>query len=435
MASFETPPPTELTPEAAAYIAEMASQDLVVLCGRNNSGKSFVLRRLLHQLGPDASYLGPARYNNFNTLAPYGPQRNRKQERYQQLLRHFQQSNQNVDNSPLNLQQAIAELSDDKRKALFEILSELLDVDAEIQSTVPGNSMSQQYISIDGYNLSFTSSGLRLVTTLLTSLLNPDHSYVLIDEPELGLSPEVQASLAEWFLDPEARGKYLPHLSGVVLATHSPVFLDRVRLNRNYRVSKSGTTIDIEPLGSVRDLADLQFSLLGNRFETLLLPSAIVLVEGVTDHAYVSRVLALRFPGATVSVVQARGDGRMADVVATARQMLGDIQRSPYAGRLFAVLDSVHGTGLAERLVKLGVDADKIITWEGNGIEYVYPASSLQDVFGTTNISIDGDRVSGNGHTLTKADLAQKVTDKLSTDTELPAEFEDKLLTPLGRLL
>jgi hypothetical protein len=62
-------------------------------------------------------------------------------------------------------------------------MEKLLGSKMEIRSTVSDNSMSQKYISVDGHNISFTSSGYRLIATLVTSLLDEEYNTFLIDEP------------------------------------------------------------------------------------------------------------------------------------------------------------------------------------------------------------------------------------------------------------
>ena len=143
MADFASAPPTQLTPQAQSILAELVLAPLTVLCGRNNSGKSYLLRQLLQRIGPKSYYLGPARYFNFNLLTPFNPTSKRRRQRYQQLIQHLQNATQNVDNSPLDLGQAIAELSDDERTRLFKMLKDLLGSDVITDFTVPGNSMSQ----------------------------------------------------------------------------------------------------------------------------------------------------------------------------------------------------------------------------------------------------------------------------------------------------
>jgi hypothetical protein len=65
-------------------------------------------------------------------------------------------------------------------------------------------------------------------------------------------------------------------------------------------------------------------------------------IEGICDHIFLSRVIALRYPRAQVSVIHCGGDNRTKEVLAVARQMLGDLRRSPYADRIFIILDRVH---------------------------------------------------------------------------------------------
>ena len=430
-APFETPPPTSIEVDTEVW-ARLKSDPLSVLCGRNNSGKSFVLRRLLREMGRSASYLGPARYQNFNTLAPYGPQQNRLEQKWRRFRQFFENNTQNIDNSPINLQQAIAELSDAQRTVLFEVVGNLLGSDMHLGHTIPGNEMSQKYIQVDGFNLSFTSSGFRLVTTLVTSLLDKDYSEFLVDEPELGLSPEIQGVFAEFLLDADARRKWFPHLKCVVLATHSPIFLDRHKIPNNYRVEREGTSVRVEPLSTVQELNTLQFRLLGNRFDTLYLPSAIVLVEGKTDHAYLSRLLAQRFPKRAISVVRCDNDSRMRDVLYIAMQMLGDIRTSPYSDRIFAVLDSVHMSGLPEQLSAQGIPERHVIKWARNGIEYLYPEEILTQKFGAfKQLAVQDDVVSANGIEVKKGELSEFVVARLNGDTMVPEELKAKLLVPL----
>ena len=100
-------------------------------------------------------------------LSPYPPNLNRLTQKRSQQRQHYQQAHRtNHDNSPVNLQQAIAELSDDKREVLANTVKELLGADLEWLQTIPNNSMSQRYGYCGGHNVSYTSSGCRLIMTL-----------------------------------------------------------------------------------------------------------------------------------------------------------------------------------------------------------------------------------------------------------------------------
>ena len=369
-------------------------------------------------------------------LTPYNPTTGRRRKRYRSLLNHFKNASQNTDNSPLDLGQAIAELNDAQRDRLFSMLSRLLGSKTSVELTVAGNSMSQRYVRVEDYNLVFQSSGFRLAATLLTCLLDEESSVFIVDEPELGLSPEAQGVIADFLFDPVQRAEHFPHLTSLVLATHSPIFLNRREIATNYVVSRVDLAIGLRRLATIQDLSGLQFLLLGNRLETLFLPSAIILVEGQSDHVFITRVLALRYPGSLTSIVQCGGDGRMPEILATARTLLGDIQRSPYHNRIFCILDAEHGRTLRDQLARTGVSGENIVVWAGNGIEFVYPEDVLRELFGAAEgLVIQDDSVTLNGVSKRKKELAELVSAYLTDATHHRTELQEKLLKPLDRLL
>jgi hypothetical protein len=51
-------------------------------------------------------------------LGHYTPNRNKKDDKWRNFMNQWNQQQQNIDNSPINLQQAIAELTDKKRETL-----------------------------------------------------------------------------------------------------------------------------------------------------------------------------------------------------------------------------------------------------------------------------------------------------------------------------
>src|SRR6266702_6900582 len=86
MYEYDQRPGTRIADECSATIEQIRQSEYSVLVGRNNCGKSFLLKTLTQQWGDSASYLGPARYQNFNLLGYYTPNRNRKNERWNQFL-------------------------------------------------------------------------------------------------------------------------------------------------------------------------------------------------------------------------------------------------------------------------------------------------------------------------------------------------------------
>jgi predicted ATPase len=436
MYQYDQKPGTRIADAAMPIVEQLRKAEYAVFVGRNNCGKSFLLKTLTQQWGDQASYLGPARYQNFNLLGYFTPNRNRKGEKYSQFVNMWNQHQQNIDNSPISLQQAIAELSDTQRSTLSEIVKVLLGTELGFRHTIPENSMSQKYVSCGGHNISYTSSGFRLITTLITSLLDTDYDTFLVDEPELGISPEAQGVLADFLFDRSHRQKYFPQIRTLILATHSTIFLDRQHITNNYRIEKTGDEISIAPVATQADFNQIHFFLLGNRFETLYLPSAILLVEGKCDHRFIERVLSLSYPNCQLSVVAANSDDRIKEVLNIAKGLLTDIQKSPYRDRIFVVLDAVHSSTLPQQIEAMGIPRQNIVVWKKNGIEYYYPPSVLDKIFGAgSEVAILGDVVSRNGVTYKKAELLEKVLGFLDGATAMHPEFSGELLKPLEAVI
>ncbi len=429
MYQYDQKPATHLTDESVPICQHIKSSEYSVLVGKNNCGKSFVLKQLTQEIGKNASFIGPARYQNFNLLSFFAPNQNRKDQKWSEFIHSWQHQQQNMDNSPVNLQESIAELSDERRESLKKIVKLILGIDLEIKHTIPNNSMSQQYISSGGHNLSYTSSGFRLIMTLVTSLLNDEYDTFLIDEPELGISPEAQGILADFLFDRAHRATFFPHIKTIIFATHSTIFLDRVNLKNNFTVTKSGDAINIKQVTNQIEFNNIHFFLLGNRFETLYLPSAIMLVEGKCDHKFIDRILSIRYQNNCISVISANSDSRIKEILNLTKSLFADIQKSPYRDRIFVVLDSVHVHGLTDQLVSMGVLREHIIVWPKNGIEYYYPPIVMDKIFGSGGeITIDGDIVSRNGISHNKGELLEKVLTLTDATTALHPEFTSMLL-------
>jgi hypothetical protein len=104
---YDVRPNTAVTVRGREEIAKILKGKYSVLVGPNNCGKSFLLKTLTQEVGERAAYLGPARYQNFHLLGFYTPnRRDRKRERFDRFVAQWQNQQQNIDSSPLNLQQS-----------------------------------------------------------------------------------------------------------------------------------------------------------------------------------------------------------------------------------------------------------------------------------------------------------------------------------------
>lgn len=212
------------------------------------------------------------------------------------------------------------------------------------------------------------------------------------------------------------------------------MFLDRRRIGNNYVVSKQGDEIELNRVSTLGELNKVHFFLLGNRFETLYLPSAILLVEGKCDHRFIERAVSLAFPNSQLSVISANSDSRIKEVLTIASGLLTDIQRSPYRDRIFIVLDSVHSASLPDQLERMGVLRENIVKWPLNGIEHFYPPALVDRIFpGSGELEIVGDRVSRGGVEYHKNELAEKIVALLEPTTLHHPDFARLLLAPLAQ--
>ncbi len=185
---------------------------------------------------------------------------------------------QQLHNSEKNihsLDHVIRGLNDSQREVLFLLFKELIGSEISLKHTTHDNIMTPLYVDVDvdGESLQFGSTGTRLLLTLLGTCFDPRFRYLFLDEPELGLSPKIQAIIGRFFTNEVERKKYMPHLKGIHIATHSHLFLDRRQINNNFVVTKNGKSIETEQVQSIAQFHQLQFALLGNDLESLFMPS------------------------------------------------------------------------------------------------------------------------------------------------------------------
>jgi hypothetical protein len=257
---------------------------------------------------------------------------------------------------------------------------------------------------------------------------------LLIDEPEIGLSPRVQSRLAEFLYDAEKRADFCPHVKQLYIATHSHIFLDRSAYSNNFVVTKKETTISARQLQTAGDLHEVQFNMLGNDLELLYLPAAIVLVEGETDALYGAKVAGFQMPRRKVAFVRAHGEGEVLKKIYYFKDSFGDLATSPYRDRLFVLYDKKISTSL-KRIESAGVRPDNIVVLTRNGIEHYYPLALVAEAFRcteeeVTNVPLGYDPVDHNGHRYSKIDLAKFVVERLTAAHAVHSEiqvFLDKL--------
>lgn len=424
----------EFQPEIGALIAARNTAASTVLSGPNNSGKSLVLKHLFGQLGHRSCLLTCNRFSQIDVINTRVTDPAERKRLYENLKQQHEHGRYHEDIGPRQLDQLISVLNNTKRKALFKLAGELLDSKVSLQKTEKDNLMSPWYVDIDSQSLKVASSGTRLLFTLLGNLFDEYFQIVLIDEPEIGLSPRIQAALARALYDPATRAEYFPHLKQVFVVTHSHLFLDHAVLSNNFIVEKAGETVSVRQVHSVAALHELQFRMLGNDLSHLYMPAAVVVVEGKSDTSFLAKLFALHIPNRRISIAIAHGAGGAPDKVQTLSEGFGELQTSPYQRRIFVLLDSRQSTKRAS-LLRQGVLDDHIHTWTKNGIEWFYPKPHVAAAFMCTEaelagVNLEADPITVNSITLSKAKLAEAVVARTALGDLLDAEvtaFLDKV--------
>lgn len=416
-------------PEPADFLAARKDKQTTVLSGPNNGGKTFFLKHIYSHVGHDGYLVACNRFSHVDVLTSRQREDNEHVDRYRSFIFNFESSHTNSEDNELKLDQILTGLKDRQRDKLFDTARRLLGNNFEMLLTDPENRFSPFIVKMDGENLRYGSSGTRLLLTILGILLDERFSTILVDEPEIGLSPRIQTRLALFLFDATERANFCPHIKRLYIATHSHIFLDRNTYSNNFVVMKAGKQISARAVGSVSDFHQLQFNMLGNELESLFLPSAIVIVEGESDVTFLNKVLELHLPGTRVAMVCANGEGEVKSKVNFFREAFGDVASSLYRGRLFVIFDKQISTSLG-RVEGQGVLKNNIVILSKNGIEQYYPPHLLSAAFhchldDVHKIDLESDPIEFNGHRKSKKELAKLIASGLTNEHLLDSEVQE----------
>jgi hypothetical protein len=429
-----------ITPDIKELISQRNDKPLTILSGANNTGKTYVLKRLRYFLGETSLILLPNRFNELRSIPFNKFSEEQRAQDYGQYMQQFLSSNKNDDTNRMQLDRVFGSLTREKQDDLIEILESLLGDKFAIKQRNPEMRGGEWFIEMNDTDFNYSSTGTRLLLTLLANCMRPDYDTILIDEPELGLSPKLQKIIFNVFSNQELRTQYFPHLKSIWITTHSHVFLDKSDFSNNLIVSKNQNQITVTPVQNINEFNELQFDLLGNDIEELFLPSLIVLVEGISDAQYLKKVVRLKFPNTKITIVNVNGDGQMLDKIRFLDDTFGGIYKSPYNGKIIVVLDKTISVK-EDKIVEKGIPKEHIVRWEENGIEFYYPADTLKEIFSYgdddiySKLEFDGPTVELNGITKKKTDLALEVLNELSDKSVYPQEMEEKLFKTISAIL
>lgn len=422
----------EFDPTLPALIEMQEGKKVTVLTGYNNSGKSAYLKKMAEN--EQVLYLGPNRFYSFHFMPLFNHDENELVNIRNNMHNQKAAQYSNFEGLFYDTNRALTRLTDERRRRLFDVFEDLFGQPISVKPEFEDNEFSNRYVNIAGDSLSVTSTGTRLFLGVLAALMDERFRVVALDEPELGLSPALQAKLAPIVIGRQRDAELFPHNPHFFITTHSHAFLDKQIPTNNFVVSRSGNMINARRCASKQEIIDIQFRMLGNDLGSLFLPDAIIFVEGDTDKLFIQKVIQLALPDQRIVVESCGGD--IAARLNLWSSAIGDLQAGPYRNRTFVIADSVMQSGLERVMTRLAIPKTSVVQWDENGIEYLYPTSSLGEVFGariesSDELMIVGDHVTAHGITKTKMQLATEVVSKMPGATELSQQIHLKLLNPL----
>lgn len=401
-----------------------------VLSGTNNCGKSLILKMLFERFGESSFLCGTNRYYEIEHFGVLNDAPDFVSQTWSNLKNQINDARYNRDPVVMPFHEVFIRLTDAERSSVLEICSEYLGAPMRLEFVSPGNSMSPSFLTIDGTPIAKCSSGSRLLVYLVSILMTKKFGFILIDEPELGLTPRIQNALQHLAFD--CFDDQLSHLQHLYIATHSHIFLNRRRVADNFLVLREEKVVRVRRLSRYSEFRELQFNQLGNSFDQLQLPAGFMIIEGKTDFRFLNRLVQSRLPNNRVNIVQANGDGQVKNKLHDLLELIGGLQTSPYCNRVLVVLDSTHSATLASDLSRMGLRNEDVFKWKKNGIEYYYPLEILRGIFcdhslTTADIEIADDSVSHNGIHEKKAELCEAVLERMTGSDVFDTEVEELL--------
>jgi hypothetical protein len=370
-------------------------RNLSVLFGKNNSGKTSILVGACNAFMLMGDFrMDYLSHNRFYTVSDFSLDNldETEQAKLSQQEGHRKRrsamtrgQNENFDwISELSLQ------TEETRENILKWFKNNFEEWKFIETKKAGYTTGLQAL-VNGHHPIEQGMGARAAFPIIMQLFNPNVFFLAIDEPELGLEPAAQKLLYH-AIKSASQGKDNFPKKHIAIATHSHLFLDREDVDNNFRVSKNGGSIMIDQLGSIDELQDAAFRLLGNNPSDLFFPENIIVVEGRSDEIFLKAVLAKMLAANLVTKKHIsfhflEGIDKASLGLEAIIQMLKTQSYVPvYRDKVCGLFDNPKTDSEKKRIESVlkffgDNEGERFVTLDQAAIEYYYPIEIVNTVF------------------------------------------------------
>ena len=353
--------------------------------GANNSGKSSVLRSIGGRLAQDNENLIyiPSERTGFDEISGSsnsGHTLDSARSSFLALVNDGQILPSVWFNYSKTLHHAFLAKRDGQQKTELERqLKDLFDVSIVSQNAEWRN--DEHHINILG-----EGSGLKSIFQICAALTSVDIDTIIIDEPELSLEASLQKKLHDAL-------NLLSESKRVIVATHSPLFLNRSTPENNFNVTIEDQTPKIVPVKDTKQLFKVMSEKFGVELNDSFLPDAIVVIEGASDEVLVKEYV--RLAGIAKNIFYHRHglDTNMTEEAKNLKTHLGVYTRGttnfyPYENKVFVLTDYLDQNIPTQKKVHDELESNFPHKWAqinddsdtGKDILYAIPDSAYQKV-------------------------------------------------------
>lgn len=235
----------------------------------------------------------------------------------------------------------------------------------------------------DGVETSASEKGDGMQRALMLSILQAYSDFrkeredvgksflFFIDEAELHLHPTAQRHLKEVLLDLSAKGDQ------VFINTHSSVLVvDDHETQKIFKVEKIDRETGVNEI-SKNEKANIVYDLLGGTPADLLLPRNFLIVEGKSEVALLSEIIARFYSDRPdIQIVPASGDADQAERSINAiEQLFKPLEKSLYADKVVVLLDKPDKAATLDQFL------DNHKQLKKSGQVFVLPCSNIEEYY------------------------------------------------------